>query len=72
MQQADDDMGLTDRGKDWRTRLCAPSCRRMLGSDVFQDFVMCLEQGLANFSSKNHVVHILGFVGPYEVTVFFV
>lgn len=44
----------------------------MLGSDVFQDFVMCLEQGLANFSSKNHVVHILGFVGPYEVTVFFV
>lgn len=40
----------------------------MLGPDVFQDLVMCLEQGLANFSSRDP----LGFVGPYKVTVFFV
>lgn len=55
------------------TCLYALSCSRMLGPDVFQDLVvMYLEQGLANFSSRDHVVNILGFVGPYKVTVFFV
>lgn len=55
------------------TCLYALSCSRMLGPGVFQDLVvMCLEQGLANFSSRDHVVNILGFVGPCKVTVFFV
>lgn len=55
------------------TSLYALSRSRMLGSAVFQDLVvMCLEQGLANFSSRDHVVNIVGFVEPYQVTVHFV